>query len=467
MDKITSFTIDHLKLKPGVDIEEDVGGGKIKIADKTKIKNITNGLTYSIRIGNSVKIFELDYNNDIVLNVIQGKYETYSFTGTGDLNQSFSVNVGMGKNIDNFEVEVRYNNEPVTIKDGLFDMARLEQSCFIRTGMNGGIDVYFGNGDFGFLPEAGSLIQVEYLVTNGTLGNILSPQLNDFQWIDDVLDVNNEQVEMTNLFDITVNKEIGFGSNGESIDFTKSLMPYVSRNFVLASPSQYIYTLRRLGLFSKVNVYNTLNGKSYEGNNKVYLFLVPNIRNYFTNVTNYFNVPIDALFLDEEEKEKVITYLRRMANITIGTILEIIQPTITRYVMNIYIRKFKGYSDDNIKEEVVTRISDYLSLLERDDRIPKSDIINILENTEGVDSVNVNFVSKKNEDFHKIKKESKTIYGLDPVLGDVVVEPNELAIFRGGWSDRNLTYYNETLDGEGLGPINIMFVGTTEENINR
>jgi hypothetical protein len=31
---------------------------------------------------------------------------------------------------------------------------------------------------------------------------------------------------------------------------------------------------------------------------------------------------------------------------------------------------------------------------------------------------------------------------------------------------RNYTYYNETLDGTGLGPINIMFVGVTEQNIN-
>ena len=456
-----------LKLKPGVDIDEEINGGKIKIADKTKIKNITNGLLYSIRLVSDVKTFEVNYANEIDLNIIQGEYEVYDFTGNGEINQSFSVNVGMGKNIDHFEVEVRYNNETVTIKEGLFDMLRAEQSCFIRTGMNGGIDVYFGNGDFGFVPEIGSLIEVEYLVTNGTIGIILSPQPDDFQWIDDVLDINNEQVEMENFFDINVKKQIGFASNGETMEFTKALMPFVSRNFVLASPSQYIYTLRRLGLFSKVNAYNTLNERSYEGNNKVYLFLVPNIRNYFTNTTNYFNVPMDAFFLDEDEKEKVITYLRRMANITIGTVLEIIQPTITRYVLNIYIRKFQGFSDDGIKEDVVTRISDYLSNLDRDDRIPKSDIINILENTEGVDSVNVTFVSKKNEDYHKIKSESKTIYGLDPVLGDIVVEPNELAIIRGGWSDRNLTYYNETLDTEGLGPINIMFVGITEENSNK
>ena len=456
-----------LNLRPGVDIEEDIPGSKIKILDKTKIKNLSNGLIYSIRIINDSQIFEVGHNDKIKLNIIQGTYETYEFTGNGEINQSFSVNVGMTKNIDNFEVEVKYNNEPVTIKDGLFDMLRFERACYIRTGMNGGIDVYFGNGDFGFVPGNGSLITVEYLITNGTSGIILTPQFDDFQWVDDVFGVDGEIIEMENLFEFIVEKEIGFASNGETSEFTKSIMPYVSRNFVLSSPRQYIYTLKRLGLFSKVNAYNTLNERSFEGNNKVYLFLVPNIRNYFTSTINYFNVPIEAFYLDDNEKDKVITYLRRMANISVGTVLEIIQPVITKYVLNIYIRKYRGFADENIKQDIISNVSDYLSTLDRDDRIPKSDIINIIENIDGVDSVNATFVCKKNEDYHKIKPESKTIFGLDPVLGDIVVEPNELAIIRGGWSDRNFTYYNETLDGEGIGPINVMFVGITDENLNK
>lgn len=456
-----------LKLKSGIDIQSDIAGGKINIKDKTKIKNKTNGLVYTIRFGNDQEIFEVSQTRDIHLNIIQGTYETYQFTGNGEINQSFPVNVEAGTSVDNFEVEVKYNNEPITIKDGLFDMLRLEEACFIRTGMNGGIDVYFGNGDFGFIPEEGVLITVDYLLTDGTAGIILSPQINDFQWIDDIVDMDGQTINMNDTFDIFVHKEIGFASNGETPEFTKSIMPYISRNFVLATPSQYIYTLRKLSLFSKINVYNTLNDKNFDNDNIIYLFLVPNITNYFNTNVNYFNVPMEAFYLDDDEIDKTLNYLRKMANIPPSTVLEVIQPTISRYILNIYIRKFQGYSDDTVKQEVITRVSEYLSTLERDDRIPKSDIINILENTIGVDSVNVSFISKKNEDYHKIKPESMTIYGLDPVLGDIIVEPNELAIIRGGWSDRNYTYYNETLDdSNGLGPINIIFVGITEENIN-
>jgi hypothetical protein len=463
---ITATGSLKMKLKSGIDIYNDIGGGRIKINDKTKIKNKTNGLIYTIRFGNSQELFEVSQSQDIYLNLVQGTYETYQFTGSGEINQSFSVQVNEASTIDNFDVEVKYNNQPVTIRDAQFDMLRNEIACFTRTGMNGGLDIFFGNGDFGFIPTQGVIISVTYLLTDGTNGIILTPQVNDWQWIDDVVDMNGEPVNMDNTFDVYVDKQIGFASDGETTEFTKSVMPYMSRNFVLATPNQYIYTLKRLSLFSKINVYNTLDDKNFENDNKVYLFLVPNITNYFNNNVNYFNVPMDAFTLDQEEIDKTLTYLKMMANIPVNTVLEVIQPTISKYIMNIYVRKFQGYSDDGIKQNIITNVSNYLSTLERDDRIPKSDIINVLEGTSGVDSVNVSFVSKKNEDYHKIKPNSGLIYGLDSVLGDIVVDSQELAVIRGGWSDRNYTYYNESLDSNGLGPINIMFVGVTEENIN-
>ena len=60
------------------------------------------------------------------------------------------------------------------------------------------------------------------------------------------------------LFDIFVETDIKFASDGESVEYTKSVIPYVSRNFVLATPAQFIYHLKKLNMFSKVNAFNTL-----------------------------------------------------------------------------------------------------------------------------------------------------------------------------------------------------------------
>ena len=235
----------RLKLKSGIDIYNDIAGGKIKINDKTKIKNKTNGLIYTIRFGSDSAQFDLSQNQDIYLNLVQGSYETYQFTGDGNINQSFSVNPTAGNTIDNFDIEVQYNNQTLTIRDSQFDMLRGELACFTRTGMLGGLDVNFGNGDFGFVPTNGVLISVTYLLTDGTQGIILTPQINDWQWIDNVTDMNSQTVNMDSTFDVYVDKQIGFASDGETIAFTKSILPFTSRNYVLATPSQYIYYLKR------------------------------------------------------------------------------------------------------------------------------------------------------------------------------------------------------------------------------
>jgi len=463
---ITATGTIKLKLKPGVNINSEIAGGLIKIQDKTLLKNKTNGYNYTIRLGKDEDVYRLSQSSEIFINVVQGVYEEQQYTGTGEENQSFSVNIASTAEIDNFDVEVLYNNNPVSLKESLYDMLRNEIACYTRTGMNGGLDLYFGNGDFGFIPAVSSIITVRYLLTEGTAGQILTPTRNDFQFLTEITDNNDDTVDVTNNFDVIIDKDITFASNGETDDFIKAVLPNVSRNFVLATPSQYIYNLSRLELFSKVNVYNTLDDNNFENDNKIFLFLIPKISNYYTGGINYFNVPVDAFYLDDYEIDKTLTYLKMLGSITTNTVIEVIQPRLSMYVMNIYIRKYEGYADDTIKQNVLSQTSDYLTELDRDDRIVRSDMIKVIEEIDGVDSTQITFFSKKNEDYHKLKPDSDTIYGLDPILGDIIVEKDELALIRGGWSDRNFTYYNDTPDAGGLGPLNIVFVGVTKKETN-
>lgn len=454
---ITATGTLRLKLKPSIDVTSDVSGGLIKIPDKLLLKNKTNGLNYTIKLNKDEDVYRLSHTTEIYLNVVQGIYEEQTYTGTGEINQTISVNVSSTADIDNFDVEVLFNNTPLSIKDSLYDLLRDERACVTRTGMNSGLNILFGNNSMGFIPPIGSTITVRYLLTEGTNGQILSPQINDFQYLGEVKDDSNNTVSMEGLFDTYVYKNISFASNGESVSFMKSVVPNISRNFVLATPSQYVYNLRRLELFSKINVYNTLNDKNYDNDNKIFLFLVPKISNYYSNTVNYFNVPMDAFVLDQEEIDKTMTYLRKLGNIPVNTVLEVIQPVISKYILNVYVRRYDGYSSEQIKQAIISAVSDYLSTLERDDRIVRSDIISKIENIDGVDGVNVKFLSKQNEDYHITNPTSNSIIGLDPILGDIVVKNNELALVRGGWTDRNNVYYNETINTDGLGPINIIF----------
>ena len=66
-------------------------------------------------------------------------------------------------------------------------------------------------------------------------------------------------------------------------------------------------------------------------------------------------------------------------------------------------------------------------------------------------------VVKTNPDY----KPNATL-GLDPVLGDIIFEPNEIPIVRGGWFDRNNVFYSDDIDGNGLKSVNIIKKGTVD-----
>jgi len=515
----------NLKLKVGVDIANQIGGSKIKFVNRTSLKNKTNNLYYNIVLGSDYAVYDVTSDLSLSFNVIQGKYEAQTYTGQGTKNQSFSVNVVGTNNVENFNFFVFYNGILLTQKSHLFDMLPYEYAFYSRTGFNGGLDIYFGTGDYGFVPEIGTLIRVVYLLSDGINGNILNNKANDFTFIDDVYDGNGEILSMENLFDITIENDITFAANKENKVFTKNVIPYVSRNFVLATPEQFIYHLKKLNMFSLINAYNTLDENNINNNeyinkfiidtfgsniadkdkvvsnlkryfpniydNVIYLYLIPDVRNYFISDYNYFNIPFDAFYLDDNEKKKVLDYLRMMGILSLTTNVNIINPIISRYVVNIYVRRYSTYFEDDIRNKIIAIVSDYFVNNNRYDRVVKAELIKrIKENVVGVDSVNLDFICKKNEDYHRdraIKVENSNVpdtnnqnlltptvtnpdrydsnktLGLDPIQGDIIAEKNEFAVLRGGWYGRDGIYYNDVPIINGLSTINIIWTGVTNK----
>ena len=50
-------------------------------------------------------------------------------------------------------------------------------------------------------------------------------------------------------------------------------------------------------------------------------------------------------------------------------------------------------------------------------------------------------------------------------FGDVVIGPEDLAIIRGGWDDRNGTFYEVTPNKSAVSSLNIFFKGTIPNNL--
>ena len=104
----------------------------------------------------------------------QGAFSTTTFTGTGNALQSFNVPVKGGVFLDQFNVKVSINDNKWKQYSSLYDIPLEGQGYLVMSGINEGIDIYFGNSNFGKVPPPGSFIKVEYLQTSGSLGNLRS-----------------------------------------------------------------------------------------------------------------------------------------------------------------------------------------------------------------------------------------------------------------------------------------------------
>ncbi len=488
----------RLVVKPDIELEKELQGGRITFNNRIQLRNKSNGLDYSVNLGQDAVTYYVNKNTKIFLPVIQGKFKTTSFTGTGNPNQTMQVSLSGSEDIENFNYEVTVNGNFWTTKKHIYELIPEEEALVVRTGFNGGIDIIFGNGGFGKIPPIGSEIIVTYLVTEGQGGNIFRRTLNDWKFADEALDGFGNPVDPAKIFDVYIFNDINFGANKESFLFTRNIMPIVSNNFVLGLPQQYAYEIKKLGVFSHVN--------AYEDSGIVYIVATPNVRLFKNKNSDYFTVDIGAFQLDDYEKSKINKYLKINGNIQISRKWRIDSPVLSYYIINIFVIRYSDATDDSVRSQIIDVVSDYFLNFNRIDRIPKSDIISIISKSKDIHSIDIQFISRKNEDYHKeqIKNESnkklasdkfdvnidrksnvdipipnsnidpkklkidyspnKTI-GIDPVLGDIIFEPKEIPIIRGGWYDRNGIFFSDDMESMGLKSINIIKKGVVDAKL--
>lgn len=466
----------RLSVKGGLSSEEEIPGQKITITNKTLIKNRTNNLQYSISLGSDQKTYPVGNGSYIFLSIIQGRWERRTFTGNGEPLQTFSIDLRGQKQIENFNYEVMVNSQMWEVKKSLYDMFPGENSCLFRTGFNGGVDLIFGNEGFGTPPPIGSVIDVDYLVTDGGQGNIFNRVANDWVFVGEVMDGFGQPVDMENIFDMSYITDISFGANSESIEFTKNMLPIQSNNFVLGLPEQFSYEIKKLGVFSHVNAYRN------SGDDSIHIVATPNIKLFKDKNVNYFTIDIEAFKLDNVEKNKILNYLKSNGNIILTSKISIDSPKLSYFVINIFVVVYEDSLEESVNAQIQEIISEYFLNLKHLNRIPKSEMITKISQISEIFSVDISILSKATEDYHRdntlIKKnklnkftqpgnfveplpqsgyEENKVIGLDPILGDIVFGPDELPLIRGGWRDRNNIYFSDDIDGPGLKSVNIIY----------
>ena len=292
----------------------------------------------------------------------------------------------------------------------------------VKTGITGGLDIYFGNGSFGSVPGEGSSILIEYNVHGGSSGNLTGSKDLSFKFETEGFD------SLGNFYDLNKTLEAGFtaapkmGADPESIELTKLIAPLQSHSFVLATPNNYEHFLSKYGMFSYLDAYNTTEDGYLDDDNVIYLFMLPDTKRKITKNNDYFNLNEEEFFFSEDEKNGILETLEKSGQQMVTTEVKIVEPKVQYFKMDVKVRYFEGYNKASLYTEIRSKISDYLINITRRDRLPKSDIIALLEGVEGIDSVNVKFTSEKEETARRLGyyvSETVTVTPSTPVLEEI------------------------------------------------
>jgi hypothetical protein len=467
-----------LRWKPGVDFSK-IAGPNLTIDGRAEFTIKTNGLTYTLLTNKDA--FRLDKSNYNTLTIpfVQGKFETQTLTSTGEGLQSFNIKPGQDMT-DHDRVVVYVNGEAWTKHVSLYDMHANEKAYMVKTAISGGLDVYFGNGNFGMIPAKGAQIKIEYVRHAGSSGNLVDASGIEIDWVTEGSDSVGNSIKLGEFFDVTVSSAPKMGADRESTRFTKILTPMASKSFVLATPDNYEYFLSRYGMFSYIDAYNSTEDAYLDDDNVIYIFATPDVKRKVSSGQDYFSIPQQEMFFTQSEYDGMLKVLQDSGQMMVTTEVKFVKPQVRYYSMDVQIRYFEGFSKSAIMNEIRQKISEYLLNVTRRDKLPKSDIVYILEAIEGIDSVNIRFISETEETARRLgyyESVTYTVQPQEPVTledigngkqkyvffkkietvkripvtesteipndikgldnwGDIIMDKDEVAVFRGGWQDR-------------------------------
>ena len=96
-----------LKLKAGIDYKKEIKSEIINISNKLALKNKNNDLDYVVSLTQEKNQYTINTpGTEFFIPIIQGKYESQTFTGDGTINQSISVNIPNSSAIENFNYKI-------------------------------------------------------------------------------------------------------------------------------------------------------------------------------------------------------------------------------------------------------------------------------------------------------------------------------------------------------------------------
>ena len=169
-----------------------LNGDYVQIVNGSSLVVGQNNLTYYLNFNSDFIRLDKTTKTFVDVELIQGEKAEQIFTGTGLPLQSY--NLTTKDPTDQYLVDVFVDGELWQKVNSLYDMNNATKAVMVKTSVNGGLSVFFGNNQFGLPPALGSRIRVTYIMTRGNAGNIGGKQL-DIEFSTPGTDSSGEEVE--------------------------------------------------------------------------------------------------------------------------------------------------------------------------------------------------------------------------------------------------------------------------------
>lgn len=387
-----------------------------------------NGLQYNIILPQEAVVLSTDKDTTTkYFSAVQGKFESQRFISEGG--QYYTVNFKFVGNLDLDYVKVKVNGEKWNKAESLYDMEPDGKEFTLKTSINGGIDVLFGNETHGRALKVDDVIDITYLIHDGENGNVNPEIETEFVFNNNLSDINGDFHDGNELFNVSFAETdpVSSGSNSETIQHVREMIGFNSRSLVLASPENYKVFINRFGFCGYNRTWSDPNSMVINS------LIIKNFKNDVKTGNDYFNLKEEDFKLSEAQKQSIYTHLEKSGSQLASVKYNIFDPELCKYAMYVYVTlKSAKYNKDIISNQIRQYVGDFFTNIQSDQFIPKSDIIHMLKsNIEGIDSLDIYILSEKNEDAIRNKEYVEDTYVVNNLTGKYVKKTEKVKLYPG------------------------------------
>lgn len=447
---------------------------KIYIQNYSRLINMMNGLMYLIIL--PTEYYVIDLAKPIIkheFKVVQGRLETDQYVAVGMPWETININTNELWDKDYFKVLV--NGVEWEQCASIYDMYEGGQQYVLRTGYEGGIEIMFGNGNYGKILTEGSNIEVRMVKHSGATGNISSSDITSFRLQSLGYDTIGNSVNVNTYMSFSLQNPICGGTNSDNANFIKSVIGYNSRSLVLASEDNFKLFFRRFSFIGYVNCWSEHNSMC------VTATCLSNKAREVNGIDEYYKLDPNELLLTDSQKEMISETLSNSKKTFAGVTLKFQDPIIRRYAIICYVKVDNIYNKETTSIGIKTTLANYfMGLFNNVQFIAKSDLIKrILDENGSIKSIDIDIISELAEQTYangyynkyelklingeykyvpvKVMYETNSSPGLDD-FGNIVLDSKlEIPVLHG-----NFNYYMNKTNDKKIGLNNVIKIDTIQ-----